>query len=128
MNYAYQSTFIRLLWHSLVVMNTTLKVNPLKYPIAVTTFLLESPVLMAKFLVNLIARVGRARLPSLTAPQKGGLPLEARPDAPVDITNCHKQEEALKLELLQGKKSQQQRISIKRIITGLPMLTSPVSM
>ena len=108
-------------------MNTTLKVNPLKYPIAVTTFLLESPVLTAEFLVNLITRVGRARLPSLTAPQKGGLPLKARPDAPVDIPDCHKQEEALELELLQGKKSQQQRISIKRIITGLPMLTSPVS-
>ena len=108
-------------------MNTTLKVNPLKYPFTLTTFLLESPVPTAQFLVNLIARVGRARLPSLTAPQKGGLPLKARPDAPVDVPDCHKQEEALELELLQGNKSQQQRISIKRIITGLPMLTSPVS-
>ena len=99
---------------SLVFMNTTLKVNPLKYPFTLTTFLLESPVLTAEFLVNLITRVGRARLPSLTAPQKGGLALKARPDAPVDITNCHKQEEALELELLQGNKSQQQRISMKK--------------
>ena len=95
-------------------MNTTLKVNPLKYPIAVTTFLLESPVLTAKFLVNLITRVGRARLPSLTAPQKGGLALKARPDAPVDIPDCHKQTEALVLKLLQGNKSKQQRISMKK--------------
>ena len=120
--------FHSLFYCSLVFMNTTLKVNPLKYPIALTTFLWEPPALKTKFLVSLIPRVGRARLPSLTTPQEGGLPHKARPDAPVDIPDCHKQEEALKLELLQGNKSQQQRISMKRTITGLPMLTSPVSL
>ena len=99
--------FHSLFYCSLVFMNTTLKVNPLKYPFTLTTFLLESPVPTAQFLVNLIARVGRARLPSMTAPQKSGLPLKARPDAPVDIPDCHKQEEALELELLQGNKSHQ---------------------
>ena len=94
---------------SLVVMDTTLKMNPSFYPIVLTIFLFESPVLKAKSLVDLILWMGWARLPSTPTPHKPPLLLcfKARPDSPEDVS-CHKQEEILKLEHLQENKEYQQ--------------------
>merc|ERR1719206_657090 len=87
-----------LVYCSLVVMDITLKVNPSIYPIVLTIFLFESPVLMAISRVELILWMGWARLPSPPTPYKRLLCFKARPYCPVDLDICHKQEEVLKLE------------------------------
>ena len=120
------SILSHLLYCSLVVMDTTLKVNPSMYPIVFTIFLFESPVLKAKSLVDLVLRMGWARLPSPSTHHKPLLCFKARPDSPVATPTCHKQEEVLKLEHLQGRITTTKK-TIKTTITGLPMLTSPVS-
>ena len=96
------------LYRLLMAMNTTLKVNPSIYPIVLIIFLFECPVLKAICLVDLILRMGGARLPSPSTLHKPLLGLKARPYCPgytqAGIPTCHKQEEVLKLEHLQGNK------------------------
>ena len=120
------SILSHLLYCSLVVMDTTLKVNPSMYPIVFTIFLFEFPVLRAKSPADLILWMGWARLPSPSTHHKPLLCFKARPYCPASIPSCHKQEEVLKLEHLQGRITTTKK-TIKTTITGLPPLTSPVS-
>ena len=114
-------TSITLLCCSLVVMNTTLKVNPSIYQIVLTIFLFEFPVLSAKYLVYLILRMGWACLPSPCTPHKPLLCFKARPYSPGDSSTCHKEEEVLKLEHQQENKEYQQwKITINKLLPAFP--------
>ena len=68
------------LYCSLIVMNTTLKVYPSTSLIVFSIFLWEFPVLIPKSRIELIFRMGWARLPSPPTLHKPFLCFKGRPD------------------------------------------------